>query len=69
MGQTLFRNARVFDGNDGELAEGHHVLIEDGLIREASETRIASRTAEVIDLAGAVPMPGLIDAHVPSSSA
>jgi len=64
MGQTIFRNARVFDGSGAELAEGQDVLIEGDVIREVSSSRIASRTAEVIDLAGAVLMPGLIDAHV-----
>jgi len=64
MAQTLFRNARVFDGSRAELAECQDVLVEGDVIREVSDARIASRAAEVIDLHGAVLMPGLIDAHV-----
>lgn len=64
MGQTVFRNARVFDGVRAEPAEGQDILIEGETIREVSGSRIASRTAKVIDLQGAFLMPGLIDAHV-----
>jgi imidazolonepropionase-like amidohydrolase len=64
MGQTVFRNARVFDGIRAEPAEGQDILFEGETIREVSDSRIASRMAKVIDLQGAFMMPGLIDAHV-----
>jgi len=34
MPQTLFRNARVFDGNRAELTDGQDVLIEGDQVRE-----------------------------------
>lgn len=60
----LFRNGRVLDLRRGVLLEGHELLVEDGTVREVSPTRIESRTAQVIDLAGRTLMPGLIDCHV-----
>jgi imidazolonepropionase-like amidohydrolase len=65
MAKTLFRDARVFDGWSAEVAEGRDVLVEGGLIREISATPLAA-TGEVgvIDCAGRILMPGLIDAHV-----
>jgi len=64
MAQTLFRNARVFDGSRAELADGQDVLVEGDVIREVADSRLKAGSAEVIDLHGAVLMPGLIDAHV-----
>ncbi len=64
MGQTVLRNARVFDGSRAEPAEGQDILIEGGTIREVSDSPIVSRSADVIDLKGGFVMPGLIDAHV-----
>ncbi|RMH49070.1 MAG: amidohydrolase family protein [Alphaproteobacteria bacterium] len=64
MSQILFRNARILDPARDELLEGHELLIEGGTIRELSEGPIRAASAEVIDCAGRVLMPGLIDCHV-----
>jgi imidazolonepropionase-like amidohydrolase len=64
MAATTFANCAVLDGTRGERREDHHVLVEDGLIREVSDRPIASAGAEIVDLRGGTLMPGLIDAHV-----
>src|SRR5580658_85531 len=64
-GRVVFRSARVFDGESATLREGLDVLVADGTIRKISERRLeAEDETEVIDCAGRVLMPGLIDAHV-----
>jgi imidazolonepropionase-like amidohydrolase len=62
--QVLLKNARVFDGVNGECAEGMHVLVDAGTIREVSDRQIRTDNAHVIDVDGRTLMPGLIDAHV-----
>jgi imidazolonepropionase-like amidohydrolase len=64
MATTIFANAAVLDGTNPERRDGHHVLVEDELIKEVSDRPITSAGARVIDLAGQTLMPGLIDAHV-----
>ena len=64
MSAILLRNARIFDGHSEACAEGQHVLIEGGTIREISARAPKSSDARVIDLGGRTLMPGLIDAHV-----
>jgi imidazolonepropionase-like amidohydrolase len=65
MTRTIFRSARVFDGESEKLRDGVDVVVEGGLIREISEPRVETEAgAEIIDCAGKVLMPGLIDAHV-----
>jgi imidazolonepropionase-like amidohydrolase len=64
MATIIFANCAVLDGTRAERREEHHVLVEDGLIREVSDRPILSDAAETIDLAGRTLMPGLIDAHV-----
>lgn len=64
MTRVLFKNANVFDGTSPHLLEGHHVLVEDGLIREVSADPIAGDADTVVDVAGRTLMPGLIDLHV-----
>ena len=64
MSATVFANCAVLDGTRTERREGHHVLVEDGLISEVSDRPIKSASAEIVDLAGRTLMPGLIDAHV-----
>jgi imidazolonepropionase-like amidohydrolase len=64
MTPLLLAHARVFDGTNAECAEGMHVLVTDGRIREVSERPITARGARTIDVAGRTLMPGLIDAHV-----
>lgn len=61
---TLFKNARIFDGVSRTLVKGHSVLVVDGVIREVSAAPSAPEGTEVIDCAGKVLTPGLIDAHV-----
>lgn len=64
MTQTLFRNARIFDGHSGDCPERMQVLVEDGTIREVTSEPIKAADAHVIDVGGRTLMPGLIDAHI-----
>ena len=64
MQSILFSNAAVLDPARGELREVHHVLVEDGLIKEVSDKPLQSAASQVIDLKGKTLMPGLIDLHV-----
>lgn len=60
---TVFRSARIFDGESEKLREGADVVIEGGVIREISD-RPQVGEADIVDCGGRVLMPGLIDAHV-----
>src|SRR5690606_3648214 len=60
----VLANANVLDVEAGELLGEHHVVVENGRIREVSETPAHASSAQVVDLAGLTLMPGLIDAHV-----
>ena len=64
MTAVLFRNASILDGRADEALSDHHVLVEDGEIREVSDRPISAPSARAIDLAGRTLMPGLIDCHV-----
>ena len=64
MSQVIFGNCAVLDGSRSERREDHHVLVENGRIREVSDRPLDSAAAETIDLKGRTLMPGLIDAHV-----
>ncbi|AMO23646.1 amidohydrolase family protein [Ramlibacter solisilvae] len=65
MSQTLvFKNARVFDGVNGDCAEGINVVVADGLIQELTTTAPKVADARVVDVAGRTLMPGMIDCHV-----
>jgi imidazolonepropionase-like amidohydrolase len=64
MQGLLFVNARVFDGDSAECADGMQVLVADGLIQEVSAQDIRAPEACVIDVGGRTLMPGLIDCHV-----
>ena len=62
---TVFRSARIFDGESNVLRDGLDVVVADGVIRELSGRRAEAGSAtEIIDCGGRVLMPGLIDAHV-----
>jgi len=63
MTSTLFENADILDGRANGAIHGH-VLVEDGAIKEVSDTPITAASARRIDLRGRTLMPGLIDAHV-----
>ncbi|CAB3671445.1 MULTISPECIES: amidohydrolase family protein [Achromobacter] len=64
MSAVLFKNANLLDPLQSDLLEGHHVLVEDGVIKEVSDKPISASSARVIDAAGRTLMPGLIDLHV-----
>lgn len=64
MSAVLFKNANLLDPLQSELLEGHHVLVEDGVIKEVSDKPITASSARVIDAVGRTLMPGLIDLHV-----
>jgi imidazolonepropionase-like amidohydrolase len=62
---TIFRSAKIFDGDSETLREGLDVVVVNGEIRQLSKQRVeAAPGDEVIDCGGRVLMPGLIDAHV-----
>ena len=63
MPTTLFTDALIFDGVSRELREGH-VLVEDGLIKEVSDTPISASADTRVEAGGRTLMPGLIDLHV-----
>src|SRR6266853_4215908 len=64
MPAVLFKNARVFDGTNGDCPEGMQVLVEAGVISEVSDKPIKVNNTHVIDVGGRTLMPGLIDAHI-----
>ena len=64
MTAFIFADCALLDATRNERREDHHVLAEDGHIREISDRPIKSGSAETIELGGRTLMPGLIDAHV-----
>jgi imidazolonepropionase-like amidohydrolase len=61
----LFNNARLFDGKSDRLLDGMNLLVVGNKIDQLSKDPIkAPAGATVIDAAGRVLMPGMIDAHV-----
>lgn len=60
---TLITNARVFDGEHEQLADGMSVLVEGNKITKIASSIAPPEGATVIDAKGKVLMPGLIDAH------
>lgn len=61
---TLFVGGKLLDPRRPELIEGLEVLVEDGLVKEVSDTPIKAASANRVDLGGRTIAPGLIDAHV-----
>ncbi|MET4256959.1 imidazolonepropionase-like amidohydrolase [Bradyrhizobium sp. S3.12.5] len=59
---VLFRNVKIFDGNNATLSAASNVLVRGGKIEKISTADIAA-TGQMIDGGGRVLMPGLIDAH------
>jgi imidazolonepropionase-like amidohydrolase len=64
MAPIILANCAIVDGTRAERREDHHVLIEEGRIREVTDRPLKSTSAETIDLKGRTLLPGLIDAHV-----
>ena len=67
MSAILFRGALLVDGLADEPRDGVDVLVVDGRIAGIGEPRIEPPSLpdlRIVDLAGLVLMPGLIDAHV-----
>ncbi|MGV3573931.1 MAG: amidohydrolase family protein [Devosia sp.] len=60
---VVFENVMIFDGQSDALSGPANVLVKDGKIAGISTTEIDEDGATVIDGAGKVLMPGLIDAH------
>jgi imidazolonepropionase-like amidohydrolase len=63
-GQLLIRHARVLDLTAGTYLENHDVLVVDGRIAELGRGVTTGGDVDVLDAAGSVLVPGLIDAHV-----
>lgn len=64
MSVVVFLNARIFDGMTNGYLESHHVVVENGMIKDVSDQKPNIGTADVVNVDGKVLMPGLIDAHV-----
>ena len=63
--KVLFRGARVFDGWSAQLRKRCDVLVAGDAIQRVSDDPLpVDGDTEVVDCAGRVLMPGLIDAHV-----
>lgn len=63
--RTVFRGARIFDGDSERLIENQDVVVSGEIIQAIQPSGSAEYPdAEVIDCGGRVLMPGLIDAHV-----
>ncbi|AMA58941.1 metal-dependent hydrolase family protein [Bradyrhizobium sp. CCGE-LA001] len=59
---VLFRNVRIFDGKSGLLSGPSSVLVRNKVIEKISSGDLTASN-QIIDGAGRVLMPGLIDAH------
>ena len=64
MGSFLFTGGRFLDTRAGVIKDGIDLLVEGDRVKEVSDRPITSASAQRIDLAGKVLMPGLIDAHI-----
>jgi imidazolonepropionase-like amidohydrolase/Tol biopolymer transport system component len=63
-GPTLIRNARIVDGTGGTMTAPRDILIERGRIaRIAPAGSLSSDEARLLDAAGRVVIPGLMDLH------
>jgi len=61
---VVFREASILDPKLGQLRPGCTVVVAEGRVREVSERPPSASAERVINLRGAVLMPGLIDCHV-----
>ena len=65
MQQLIFENARIFDGQSCDCADGMSVRVADGLIQEVAVGPLkAGDGVQVVDVGGRTLMPGMIDAHI-----
>jgi len=64
MSAVILENCAILDGTEPSRREDHHVLVEEGHIREVADRPLKSAAADRLDLRGRTLMPGLIDAHV-----
>jgi imidazolonepropionase-like amidohydrolase len=62
--RTVFLNASILEPDEGKLCPDSSVVVERGMVREVSDGPVSPAADRVIDLQGAVLMPGLIDCHV-----
>ncbi len=60
----VFEGGRLLDPRSGTIRDNTSVRVEDGRVKEVSQGTLAAGTAQVIDVAGKIIMPGLIDCHV-----
>jgi len=63
MSSLLFKNGLIFDGHSPDLLADRYVRVEDGRISSISDVPPGEPADQVVDLAGKVLMPGLIDCH------
>lgn len=63
-GRLVLFNVRIFDGVSEQLITGKSVFVAEGRITEVTDRPATPDDGRVIDCAGGVLMPGLIDAHV-----
>lgn len=63
MDPTLFINGLIFDGHSPDLVADRQLLVEDDRFAAISRERPDRPNVNVVDLAGKVLMPGLIDCH------
>jgi imidazolonepropionase-like amidohydrolase len=63
--KVIFRSAKIFDGNSDQLLEGMDVIVANGIVEDVSPRAIQiDPAADVVECAGRILMPGLIDTHV-----
>jgi imidazolonepropionase-like amidohydrolase len=62
--KIIFRGGRIFDGESGDLHERDVLVENDRITGVSASVPDGGEETEIVDCAGRVLMPGLIDAHV-----